>query len=144
MSFSTEQAKLVTDQLARFVTLNRHQLAGHVENLDFWLAEVRHSIDVMDGYNKRFTRMKAGQDRYVEEHKTTEFFKDDPSIQWKAEPPRRIPDTELRESRRALCEAVYRFLVRCCNEGFIAEVLLRQSCERLGIGIEKSDLIVRS
>lgn len=140
MSYSTDLALLVTDQLTRFVSLNRHQLAGHVANLDFWLAEVHHSLDVLDGYNKRFVRMKAGQDKYVEEHKTTEFFKDDPSIQWKAEPPRRMPDSELKESRRTLCEAVYRLLVRCCKEGIIGREVLLQSCERLGIGVDKSDL----
>ena len=41
MSFSTDVAKLVADQLSRFVTLNPHQLAGQVANLDFWLD--RHS-----------------------------------------------------------------------------------------------------
>lgn len=43
MSFSTEMAGLVAGQLARFVTLNRHQLAGQVANLEFWLAQVRHA-----------------------------------------------------------------------------------------------------
>ena len=41
MSFSTDVAKLVADQLSRFVTLNPHPLAGQVANLDFRLD--RHS-----------------------------------------------------------------------------------------------------
>ena len=59
MSFSTKLAKLVADQLARFVTLNRHQLAGQVANLDFWLDQVRHGLAVVDGYGRRFQRLKA-------------------------------------------------------------------------------------
>ena len=35
MSFSENMAKVVADQLARFVTLNTHQLAGHMANLEF-------------------------------------------------------------------------------------------------------------
>jgi hypothetical protein len=50
---------LVTAQLAKFATLNRHQLAGQVANLDFWLAEARHWLDVIDGYRPRFERLKA-------------------------------------------------------------------------------------
>jgi hypothetical protein len=34
MSFSTDIAALVANQLSRFVTLNRHQLAGQAANPD--------------------------------------------------------------------------------------------------------------
>ena len=37
MSYSSDIASILAEQLARFVTLNPHQLAGHVPNLDFWL-----------------------------------------------------------------------------------------------------------
>src|SRR5438045_2068513 len=73
VSFSTDLAKLVSDQLAQFVTLNRHQLAGHGANLDFWLGEVRQCLEVIDGYKKRFERMRAAQAQHVEAHKTTEW-----------------------------------------------------------------------
>src|SRR5262245_28135841 len=73
VSFSTDMAKLVADQLSRFVTLNRHQLAGQVANLDFWLAQVRHALAVIEGYGSRFVRMHAAQEQYVTQHGTTEF-----------------------------------------------------------------------
>lgn len=111
MSFSTDMAKLVTGQVSRFVTLNRHQLAGHVANLDFWLTEVRHCLQVIDGYGKRFRLLKTAQEKHVAEHHTIEFDLDDPCCtRGKAAPPQRVPDSELKDARRALTEATRRSL----------------------------------
>ena len=57
MSYSTEISKTLTETLGRFATLNPHQLAGHVANLDFWLGETKHCINVLEGYRKRFEVM---------------------------------------------------------------------------------------
>src|SRR5262249_36049824 len=108
-----------------------------------WLAEVAHCLAVIDGYGQRFQRLKGAQQRHVAEHHTTEFDLDDPCCtRTGAAPPKRIPDAELREARRVLCEATYRFLLRCCAERLIEEATLRQACDRLGIGIDPSDLRV--
>ena len=145
MSFSTEMAKLVGDQLARFVTLNRHQLAGHVANLDFWLGQARNALEVLDGYSKRFQRLKAAQTRHVSEHHTTEFALDDPCCTQRVPaPPRKVPQDELREARRALCNAARRFLVRCCNERLIEESVLRQACADLAIEVDSAELWSRA
>jgi hypothetical protein len=125
-------AALVTNQLARFVTLNRHQLAGQVANLEFWLAQVRHALAVLDGYGVRFVRMYGAQEQYVAAHGTTEPGVDYPTKQ-KASPPRRIPDRELRKSRRALIDAASRFLQRCRGDGLITESQLSEARESLGI-----------
>ncbi len=141
MAYSSEIAGTLAGQVARFVTLNRHQLAGLVANLDFWIAEVRHCLDVIDGYPRRFERMKAAQMNHVSEHGTVEYSLDDPSItRGRAAPPRRVPGGELGDSRRQLAEATYRFLVRCCREGFIDEDRLRRTCDGLGLGVEAGDL----
>jgi hypothetical protein len=141
MAYSSDIAKILADQLTRFATLNRHQLAGHVANLDFWTAEVRHCLDVIDGYGKRFEQLKAAQARYVTEHGTVEFLLRDPRhTQQAAAPPKRVPHSELEGARRGLCDAAYHFLVRCFHQGFIEEAALRQMCDRLGIGVEASDL----
>lgn len=134
MAYSCDIAKLLAEQLAKFVTLNRHQLAGHVGNLDFWLAEVRHALDVIDGYSQRFRQLKAGWTQYVAEHKTAEFSLRDPDgIERPAAPPRPVPDGDLRDARRLLRENAHRFLTRCCREGLISEATLRSSCESLGL-----------
>jgi hypothetical protein len=115
-------AKLVADQLSRFVTLNRHQLAGQVANLDFWLAQVRHALAGIDEYGARFVRMQGAQEHYVALHGTTEFAlgAEDYTPQSRPAPPRRVPDRELRQARRALVEAARRFLERCRAEGLVA------------------------
>jgi hypothetical protein len=134
-------AELITDQVSRFVTLNRHQLAGHVANLAFWMAEVRHCLQVLDGYGKRFRLMKAAQEKHVAEHHTIEFDLDDPCCtQGKAGPPRKVPGSELKEARVALSEATRRFLVRCLRERLIDEPALRKACDESGIGFDPADL----
>ena len=140
MSFSENVAKVVADQLARFVTLNRHQLAGHVANLDFWVAQARHALEVIDGYQERFRRLKNGQAAYVTEHQTTTWLPSDPDIKGPPDPPRRVADASLREARRAVVDAAYGFLVRLFQDGLIPESQLRAVCGSLGIGIEPTDL----
>jgi hypothetical protein len=115
-------AKLVTDQLTRFVTLNPYQLAGHVENLDFWLTQVRHARATLDGYGVRFVRLHDAQERFVVQQGITVSVVDPAGVIQRPPPaPRRIPDREIRQARRSLVEATRRFLERCQNEGLIAE-----------------------
>jgi hypothetical protein len=134
-------AKLVTDQLARFVTLNRHQLAGHVANLDFWMAQVRHCLQVLDDYGKRFRLLKTAQEKHVAEHHTFEFSLEDPCCsQGKPAAPRKVPDSELKDARVALSDATRRFLVRCRTSDLIDEVVFRKVCVDSGIEFDRADL----
>jgi hypothetical protein len=145
MAYSSEITRTLTDQITRFVTLNPHQLAGHVANLDFCVAEVRHCLDVIDGYSRRFEQMKAAQTKHTSEHGTVEFSLNDPCCtQRTTSPPRRVPNAELGEVRRRLCNATYRFLVRCFNEGLIDEDVRRRTCGSLDLGVEASDLRQRA
>jgi hypothetical protein len=127
-------AKLVADQLSRFVTLNPHQLAGQVANLDFWLNQVRHALEAIDGYGVRFVRMEGAQKQYVLAHGTTlsELGPCGPEERRPA-PPRRIPDRELQKARRALVEAAQRFLERCRHDEVISESQYSQALGELGI-----------
>jgi hypothetical protein len=134
MSFSMDMAELVANQLSRFVTLNRHQLAGQVANLDFWLAQVRHALRVIDGYGVRFIQMKAAQERYVAANGTIEFaLNDEEGRGAKASPPHRIPDRELQKAHRALTKAAFHFLDRCRRDGLISELRLTEALKLPGI-----------
>ena len=141
MSFSTNMARLVSDQLSRFVTLNPHQLAGQVANLDFWMSQARHALEALDGYGVRFLRMQAAQEQYVNDHGTAEYLLDAgyPTTR-KAGPPHRIPDRELRKARKALIEVAYRFLARCRKEGLISLAQIAAARERLGVGSDGEPL----
>jgi hypothetical protein len=141
MAYSSDISRILTEQIAKFATLNRHQLAGHLANLDFWTGEVRHCLAVIDGYGRRFEQMKAAQAKVVADHGTVQFHLDDPCCtRTSAAPPRRVPSQEHGEARRRLRDAFYRFLVRCLHEGLIDERALRRTCETLDIGVEASDL----
>lgn len=123
MSFSTDLAALVANQLSRFVTLNPHQLAGQAENLDFWLGQVRHALEALDEYAVRFVRLEGAQERYVTRHGTTRTVYDvvtETARERTPPPPRRIPDRELQKARRELLDATTRFLARCRDEGLIS------------------------
>lgn len=148
MSYSSAIADLLAAQLTKFATLNRHQLAGQAANLDFWLTEVRHCLAVLDSYRDRFLRMREAQESYVDRKATVEFPRSmnlndresDHEGMKRPERPRQVDDKELKQSRVNLCDAAYRFLVRCCNEGLVSESVLRASCGALGIGIETRDI----
>lgn len=147
MSYSTDIAKTLTETLARFATLNPHQLAGHVANLEFWLSEARHCIGVIDGYGKRFDAMTAGQKNYVAENHTLEYRNIcgdfDCSICAEGRTPtlpHRVPHGALKNSLQALRDAAYHFLVRCYEAGFIDETSLREAADSIGTGIDLSDL----
>ena len=122
MSFSTDMAKLVADQLSRFVTLNRHQLAGQAANFDFWLAQTRHALAAIDGYGVRFVRMEAAQEQYVAALGTT-VTEVGPAGVAERRParPRRVPDRELQKARREVVEAARRFIERCRQDDLISE-----------------------
>src|SRR5262245_27765363 len=102
MSYSTDIANILANQLTKLSTLNRHQLVGQIVNMYFWLAEVRHCLRVLDGYQARFDKLNKAQTDYTREHKTTEFFPDDPCLHWPAEGAKRVPDREMKDARRKL------------------------------------------
>jgi hypothetical protein len=146
MSYSTEISQTLTNTLNRFVTLNPHQLSGHAGNLDFWLDEIKHCIKINEEYRKRFEAMKTAQIRYVSAKGTLEFSKvcngycpicaEGKS----AKPPRSVPDTEIKETLRALRDAAYTFLIHCYKTGFIEEVKLREAMDYIGVSIDIRDL----
>ncbi len=141
IAIATELAEV----LSRISTANRHQLVGHVSNLEFWADEVAHALSVIDGYRARFDRLSEAQNKYAIEHQTIEFPPDlAPDDSWRYElpaaRPKRIPDTDKRESRRAICDSFYHFVVRCHNGGLLDESQLRAYCKRLDIGVETRDL----
>lgn len=134
MSFSTELAGLVANQLARFVTLNRHQLIGQVANLDFWLDQAANVLAVIDGYGVRFVRLGAAQEQYIGAHGTTEFaLGANHRTEKRASPPRRVPERELQKARRALVETATAFLRRCRDDGAISDEVLNAALKRLGV-----------
>lgn len=141
MAYSTEISATLTATLARFTTLNRHQLAGHVANLDFWLSEVQHCTAVLNGYYRRFEAMKSAQVKHTQERHTIEYSLDDPCCTGApASPPKTIPNTELELARRVLLDAAYQFLLRCYKCDFINADRLRSAADAIGTSIDVAEL----
>lgn len=134
-------ARELAAQLRRFVTLNPHQLAGHVANLDFWSGEVAHCLSVIDGYRARFERLAKGQGDHTARHRTIEFSHRDPCCTKEpAARPKQVPDGEREEARRELCDAFYHFLVRCEHVGMIEADDVRRLCGEHDISVDAADL----
>ena len=141
-AYTIKLADLLTTQLSRFVTLNAHQLAGHVASLEFWSQEVAHCLEVIDKYSARFELLKQAQQAHVKEHQTAEFDLSD-IYGTSARPPRRprpISHRDRTDARSKLCEAFYRLLIRCHSSGLIDEGSVRKQCDRHGISIDPQDL----
>ena len=50
MVYSLDQADRLTDQVRKLASGYVHHLAGQFANIDFWLDEVIHALDVLDNY----------------------------------------------------------------------------------------------
>ncbi|MBM3997741.1 MAG: hypothetical protein FJ303_26895 [Planctomycetes bacterium] len=101
-----------------------HQLAGHAANVDFWVSETKHCLAVIDGYQQRFERLRAGQAEYEIKNK----------IAGKAPPIQRsAKHTARQESRRSLCQAIEKFLNRCHHEGLLSEKDLKATLHSCGM-----------
>ncbi|MSR59161.1 MAG: hypothetical protein EXS05_16220 [Planctomycetaceae bacterium] len=110
-------------------------------NFDFWTAEVKHCLCVIDGYHDRFEKMKAAQLKHVALHDVVEFALDDRSGTFQsANQLKCIPDGELKNARRTLCDSFYRIIVRCYNTHLMDKDELERAATEVAIGIEASDL----
>jgi hypothetical protein len=141
MSYMLEISNALAETLKKFATLNRHQLAGQVGNLDFWTDEVRHCLSVIDGYHHRFETMKAAQVKHAVDYRTSEFALDNQSdLGSPVPPPKPVPDSQLKDVRRALCEAFYGFVVCCHKAALLDEGGVRHTAAKVGISIDSQDL----
>ncbi len=41
--------------------LPAHKVASHAANLEFWIGEVQHTFDGLDGYGERFKKLQNSQ-----------------------------------------------------------------------------------
>jgi hypothetical protein len=100
-----------------------HQLAGHAANVDFWVSETKHCLAVIDGYQNRFERLRAGQAEYEKKQ----------NVLGKTPPIQRGAKHNVRQDcRRSVCEAIEKFLTRCHREGLLSEKDLKNALDSLG------------
>jgi len=109
-----------------------HKLIGYARNLNFWIAETRHCLDTIDGYESRYQEMCRAERSYYDEHKDDwqkrRRMGQSPQVQMRS-----IKAHELKELRRALLSAINRLISRCFHEGFVDAEDLQQIESILGV-----------
>ena len=63
-----ETCGALTRVLNHACQLHAHRLAGYAANMDFWMAEVRHCLDLVAGYGPRFDKLKKATKEFGERH----------------------------------------------------------------------------
>ena len=122
----------------------RALIAVHLANLDFWFDEVAHCLHVIDQYSRHFKRLAQAQKSHVVRHQTIEFDLSDPCCtRRRTSRPVRISDHDLSGGRRELCDAFYRFIVRCCRAGLISRETAVEQCRQKDISVDGRDLEIR-
>jgi hypothetical protein len=139
MAYSLEACELLTKQIQKFASLNRHQIAGHIANIEFWANEVRHALMLIDGYRERFERLSFAQNQYATQNNVIEFDLEEPYLSGRASRPVRIDKKDQKQTRQQLVDSWRRFLVRCTREGMLSEDDARKFCDPLGISLEPTD-----
>jgi hypothetical protein len=127
MPYVDDVTEPLIETLAHTSGLPKNQLAGHMANLDFWVSEVAHALEVIDGYPERFKRLKRGQSEYQQRHGEHFHHSSPPNVG--------IRDDELRDLRRRLMETVTRLLARCHKEDLISEIELDRVCRQVGLDV---------
>ena len=100
--------------------LPAQKLAGHAANLEFWVGEVKHAFDVIDGYGERFDNLRRIGPEY---HPFRNEKRIGPGIS----------DHELKELSRRLTDSVYLLLSRCYKEDLVSERELEEYGARLDL-----------
>ena len=144
--YTIEKANLIAEQLRKFTSGYVHHLAGHFSNIDFWLNEVKQSIETIDEYTSRFNKLRDAQKNWVNAHGTVVYYYC-PICGGKCEfadgiprPPKRMAHSELEIVRRDLKDNAYYFLIRCYNAGLLNLPELKIKCEVIGSSVDPLDL----
>jgi hypothetical protein len=146
--YMMEQADRIALQLERFTTGYDHHVVGQYANLDFWLGEVVHALEVLEAYPRRFAAMSDAQAAWIEEHQTTvgEYcphcggacrYTDQ---RQRPTPPARVASAERLEAQRRLRNATYFFLLRCYRLGLMDRARLEERCEQVNTSLDPTDI----
>lgn len=143
MAYTTEITDILTKQLEKLSHLNRHQLAGHVPNIDFWARQVGNCMDAIDGYKVRAHKMKQAQLRAASSpvDQVVEYVLDEPAITLPAG--RVVPgiqSDELRVAREELVKAWRRLLARLHKEHLKLDCTLAELENVTGVPVLGEDL----
>lgn len=146
MSYSTEKAALIAEQLRRLATQHPHQLAGQLTNLEFWMGEAAAAIAVIQDYPARFRKLRDAQVAWVSSRDVKlpyycpvcqgacEFGPRTPNA------PHRISSKEMDAARDDVRRSAAQLLLRLYRSGLLASSELGRYASDLELPIEPDDL----
>ena len=108
--------------------LRRDLLAQYVANVEFWVEETKHRLQVIDTYPSRLRRMRTVHRVNVNYH-----WDEEHGHSMSPRPTKSIDDTERSALRREICESARRFLNRSFRESLIDREMLQSHFESLGL-----------
>jgi hypothetical protein len=133
MAYTIEIANIVARTVGKFASLNSFQLSGHSANLDFWQQEIKHALDLLDGYDARQRVRTLAQKDYIHKHETRQHG-------FSVTPERSVVSKDaLTTARRELTDAFYHFVRRCYSERLLTTEESKLALDSCGIGTEPGD-----
>ena len=104
MSYAIEIGVALVNVLKHACDGSNEYFAGYAANRRFWVAEARHCLDVITGYDERFQRMTEASKAFR-----------GPKFDWPTIPIERrsTRSTDLSAMRQTLLDSMRRFLARC-------------------------------
>ncbi|QDT47646.1 hypothetical protein Pan258_16820 [Symmachiella dynata] len=105
------------------------RLAGYAANLDFWVEEIRHCLDVLAGYQQRFNRLVDARREFALERNV------ELDQAWIT---RTTTDDELQKLEQRVKSSAQNFLKVCCATSWIDHVKQCEIEAYLGIRINYS------
>jgi hypothetical protein len=118
MSYTDEITRTLIETLSKTAGLPTFQLAGHVPNLAFWMAETVHALAVIDGYPKRFDDMVAAQNDFDANYPDAAKRREYHEYHYKPLRPVLTPGQADQLSRK-LVSVANRLIDRCLTEELI-------------------------
>jgi hypothetical protein len=106
----------VAGVLDRATRAQPEQFAGYWANVEFWISEYEHVVDVAAGYEDRFQSMKAARDQYIQLHGGPHNLDDSGHPYYSFRPSKR---SDRLDSIGAVQRALERFVERAQQLGII-------------------------
>jgi hypothetical protein len=131
-------AEALIDVLNGAAQSRDHRLVGYAANVDFWVGEIQHCIDALDGFALRQQRFEAAVSRAVKDIREAETRQSrpvDPTKLYYGEATSSIQsahyEDQVAELRTRLVEAANKFVGRLRNEKLVAPERWSSINERL-------------
>jgi len=104
------------------------RFAGYAANAGFWIGEAKHCLDVIDGYQDRFDRLRKATMKYASEAEQDEWGHNTFGLATRS-----TKYSDRATAKRDVLEVSRRFLKRCEKMRLLEDAELIACAQKLGI-----------